>query len=1485
MHFPEEGLKEKEGQGEREGPKEKKAQEEKRYDIFINYNSRDALAVEVLVGRLESQGLQCFRDVWETVPGRGVVPQLLEGLVRSRVVVVFIGRQAIGPWQAREVLSALQERLEGKCLLPVFFPGFPPEEREKLSEFLKSPTQVLFRQHLDEKLPFEQLLKAIEGELKKQTPGRVFVESQRELPRRELKNPYKGLNKFLEKDSDCFFGRQKATREIIEDIERAATSPERVRLFILTGVSGSGKSSLARAGVMAGLRKKWGEEWQYATVGNPGREPLYELALQMPSAEKFEEALLGDKRALDKHICKRMPDTEDGKFVLLIDQFEEIFTLCREDKQRRALLNNLLFASSKDNGKCIVVLTLRNEFLQHFVDMVEEEACNGKAYVCRRSSVPSVGMSRSELREAILGPAHLMGVGYNAALLDGLLEDASVLQEEAEAREGILPLLQVALEELWPYRNPNHIEYDAYKETGGIRGALGKRADDIYGGLNEEERGIAQYIFLNLLRMNPNAPETRQRVRVNELTVQGKEKAAVESVVERLVDGRLLLSDKGEVEIIHEALIHHWSILREWVESSQEGIKRKQQIEDRAKFWQSGEGDLLTGKALASALEWVEEDNNSPAPLGLNTKAREFLEDSKKRQEEERRKENTQLRRQRVAYAVFSAFMTVLATIAAFMWHESNQQRIRADQQRAVAQARRLASSSLLEQNKRVDLSLLLAVASIQEMEATHNPALAESEGALLRTLQLHPQLGSYLHGHTGDVKSLAFSPDGRLLASASWETNFILWDLEKRQALAILSGHKRWVNHLSFSPDGSLLASASADKTIILWEVKEQKALATLRGHEAGVDSVAFSPDGKLLVSFSADKTIILWDVNEQKALTTLRGHEAEILHVAFSPDGKLLASASSDKTVILWDVNERQALKTLHGHDGAVTHLAFSPNGKLLASASDASNNKIILWNLEKQEALATLHGHNEWVTHLAFSPDGSLLASSSYDKTVVLWDLPKQQVLTTLRGHKGWVLHLAFNPAGNLLASASNDQTIILWDLQKHQALATLPGHDGWFPQLFSPDGSLLASTGGGKIILWNVKEQQTLATLRGHDSLVTHLSFSPDGNLLASVGNNQTIILWEVKEQKVLTTLREHHTWISHLSFSPDGNLLASASVDETITLWALNTQQTVATLRGDVGPSIHVSFSPDGRFLASANHRSTITLWDLNTYQAVATLRGRNWVFNPDGHLLAAANDDKTIVLWELNTHQPLATFSGHKEPVERLSFSPDGSLLASASKTIVLWDLNSHQPLTTLRGHDDSVSHLAFSPDGSLLVSASYDKTIILWNLKTHQPVATLRGHEDWVFSPDGRFLASASNEHTLVLWDLKTQQAFATLRGHSDKIQHLSFSPDESHLLVSASDDRTIILWDVKQQQALAIFHEHLHPVNHLSFSPDGKLLASASYDRTLKLWDTSRDSWRARARTIANRNMTLEEWRTHMGERPYRKIFEDLPGPAEVP
>jgi WD40 repeat protein len=608
----------------------------------------------------------------------------------------------------------------------------------------------------------------------------------------------------------------------------------------------------------------------------------------------------------------------------------------------------------------------------------------------------------------------------------------------------------------------------------------------------------------------------------------------------------------------------------------------------------------------------------------------------------------------------------------------------------------------------------------------------------------------------------------------------------------------------------------------------------AFLRGHKDPVSSVCFSPDGKLLASGSSDSTIILWDVaTRQRVGEPLTGHKSWVYSVCFSPDGKLLASGSWDDTIILWDVATRQPVgEPLTGHKDDVYSVCFSPDGKLLASGSGGilTEGTIILWDVATGQRVGEpLTGHKDDVYSVCFSPDSKLLASGSVHSTIILWDVATgQRVGEPLTGHKSGVFSVCFSPDGKLLASGSGGNTIILWDV----------------------------ATG-----------QRVGEPLTGHKDDVRSVCFSPDGKLLASGSWDDAIILWDVAtRQRVGEPLTGHKYDVSSVCFSPDGKLLASGS--------------------GGIGTG------------------GTIILWDVATGQRVGEpLTGhkddvRSVCFSPDSKLLASGSRDRTIILWDVATRQRVGEpLTGHKSYVSSVCFSPDGKLLASRSSdnTIILWDVATGQragePLT---GHTDSVLSVCFSPDGKLLASRSSDSTIILWDVSRGQRVGgPLTGHKYDVysvcFSPDGKLLASGSGgiltEGTIILWDVATgQRVGEPLTGHKDDLLSVCFSPD-SKLLASGSKDNTIILWDVATGQRVGEpLTGHKDDVYSVCFSPDGKLLASGSWDDAIILWDVDLESWKDRARRIANRNLTRAEWKQYLGDEPYRKTSPDLPVPDQA-
>ncbi|MBE7552121.1 MAG: AAA family ATPase [Anaerolineales bacterium] len=586
-----------------------------------------------------------------------------------------------------------------------------------------------------------------------------------------------------------------------------------------------------------------------------------------------------------------------------------------------------------------------------------------------------------------------------------------------------------------------------------------------------------------------------------------------------------------------------------------------------------------------------------------------------------------------------------------------------------------------------------------------------------------------------GPTFSVAFSPDGKVLAAGTAEGQVRLWRVADGQPLLTCEGHLGAVWSVAFSPDGRLLASGSPDGTVRLWEVNTGHTLKTLAGHTHQVWSVAFSPDGRLLVSGSNDQTVRLWEVSTGQSLKTLAGHTHQVRSVAFSPDGRLLASGSFDHTVRLWDVPTGQSLKTLAGHANPVRSVAFSPDGRLLASGSN--DQTVRLWDVNTGQSLKTLSGHTHQVSSVVFSPDGRLLASGSEDQTVRLWEVPTGQSLKTLSGHTHWVSSLVFSPDGRLLASSSNDQTVRLWEVPTGQNLKALSGYTNW---------------------VWSV-------------------AFSPDGRFLAGGCFDHTVGLWEAATGQSLKTLAGHTDWVSSVAFNPDGRLLASGCFDHTVGLWDVNTGQSLETLVGHTNPVWSVAFSSDGRLLASGSNDKTVGLWDVNTGQSLKTLSGhthpvRSVAFSPDDRLLASGSQDQTVRLWEVYTGQSLKTLSGHTHPVSSVAFSPDGHLLASGSEdqAVRLWEVPTGQSLKTLVGHTHPVSSVAFSPDGRLLASGSFDQTVRLWDLRhTGQNLKTLSGHTNWVwsvaFSPDGRLLVSGSADATIKLWDVQSGDCLKTLQ------------------------------------------------------------------------------------------------------------------------
>jgi WD40 repeat protein/uncharacterized caspase-like protein len=602
---------------------------------------------------------------------------------------------------------------------------------------------------------------------------------------------------------------------------------------------------------------------------------------------------------------------------------------------------------------------------------------------------------------------------------------------------------------------------------------------------------------------------------------------------------------------------------------------------------------------------------------------------------------------------------------------------------------------------------------------------------------------------------------------------------------LVVQRGHADLITALAFSPDGKILASGGTDTTVKLWETASGQELRTLSGHLNQVDAVAFSPDGKTLASGSADDTVKLWDVANGQELRTLSGHSSFVHAVAFSPDGRTLVSGSRDGTVKLWDIASGRELRTLTGHSSAVEAVAFSPNGKTLASGS--KDDTVKLWDIASGNELRTLH--SGWVNAVTFSPDGRTLASGSWDGTVMLWDIASGQELRTVSRHSSPVISVIFSHDGKKLASGSWDDTAKVWEVASGQELSTLTGHSTSADRVaFSPDGKTFAAgSHGGTAKLWDIASGQELLTLTGHSDGVLSVAFSPDQRILSSGGEDGTIKLWNTASGQELRTLSEHFQTVETVAFSPDGHTLALGSHDATIRLWDVASGRELRKLSSNSGWVETVAFCSDDKTLASASRYGTVKLWDVASGQALHTLTlpfstGYTFAFSPDCKALASAfsnlsmlpaSPDKTIKLWDVAGGNELHTLSGHSGEVGAVAFSPDGKTLASTSSDgIKLWDVASGNELLTLSEHSGEAGTIAFSPDGRTL-AWGIDSTVGLWGISGGEALRRLSGHSSPVdtvaFSPDGKMLGSGGEDGTIKLWRVTDGALLATLTSFSD--------------------------------------------------------------------------------------------------------------------
>ncbi len=1167
--------------------------------------------------------------------------------------------------------------------------------------------------------------------------------------------PYKGLEVFEEADAELFFGRERLVEYLLNRVKESRT-------VFITGPSGSGKSSLVRAGLLhtlrqGGLTTLHSERWLYETM-KPGREPLKELAsafsrLKGPDLADYFLAHTNEIEVLNKCVESVLSGSKTQRFVLFVDQFEEIFSPAIQEQERLAFLDMLAQAGTVENGRIIVLFAMRSDFLSNCAPYSQ---LNG---LINQSRLFQVGaMQSEELVAAIALPAKQVGLPIEDELIARIINDM-------KGEPGALPLMQFALKDLFDSQQARGdvigLQLEDYLGQGGIQKSLARHADTSLATLDEHQQKLARSIFSGLIETDRGTQETRRTALFEELVPANTKSEEVLTVVQRLADARLIITDeqagKDTVTISHEKLIEAWPWLKKLVDENHDAIALQNEIKDDAKEWDDHQRDpsyLYIGARLANAREKMEARKLVLSDLaqiyidtGIEMELARHREEERRRQKElddayklaetEARRAEEQAHaakrlRQRAIYLTVALAASLLAVGLAVFFG------IQAKQQAKISRARDLAATSITALDLDPDLSMHLAMQSINEMDTP------QGEDALRRAI-LAPPVEQALVGHTGAVYSVAYDGEGKRLVTGSEDGTARIWDTITGDELISLRGHRAAVYGVAFSPNGQLVATASADQTVRLWDANTGQQLRSLEKHSAAVNSVAFSPDGGYLVTASDDKTVRVWKVADGSEVYALDGHTAAVRCAVFSPNGQLIATGGDDQTINFWDARTGRLTNSISNGSENVNTIAFSPDSSYILF--DWAYNAY-RWDILNGASVSRYFGGHTWyLTSVAFSPsDGNQVVTASRDHTVRLWDTATGNQIEILRGQGGTIYSVAFDPGGEHLATASEDHTVRIWNLGE------------WHRRVLSePGGYVLES------------------------------AYSPDGHEIATSGSDGIIRIWDAATGHQLNEWEYPGYVANRIHFSPDNQTIITASDDETWGIWEATTGQEL--FRSD----------PIGSIVSDARFSSDGT-------QILTTQRD-----NRD-------NQNNVGIVWDAKTEQPLVQLQGHSTGLWTGSFSPDGRLAvtASADRTARVWDVKTGEQLQILTGHNDLVTSAAFSSDGKRIVTTSVDTTARIWDTETGQLLLVLQGHTlevtDAAFSPTDPYVATVSRDHTVILWNANTGDELIQLFGNNKDIFRVGFSPDGKHLITSGLDG-TARIYPVHFEDVLTLARTLLSP------------------------------------------------------------------------
>jgi len=1157
--------------------------------------------------------------------------------------------------------------------------------------------------------------------------------------------PYRGLGAFRELDADFFCGRDDFVDRVLLSVKRQPV------VAVIIGSSGSGKSSAVFAGLIPRLRRTG--DWLIAAF-RPGPRPLTALAGAMVGllepdlsetdrlvqAQKLATALeLGElplgnaaRRALEK-------DPPTTHLLLVVDQAEELYTLCPDPDMQRRFLDVLLDAVAGDaphgNHDVVLLVALRADFMglalayRPFADTLQD------------SSLLMGPMSRAELRTAIEQPAARQGAAFEAGLVERLLDDVG-------HEPGNLPMLEFALTLLWDEQVNGVLTHDGYEQIGRVDGALARYADNVITDLDPAEEARARHVFTQLVRPGEGTEDTRRVASRTELS------AADWQLVQFLADKRLVVTGHGVagedvVEVVHEALIQHWDQLQAWLETDRAFRTWQEGLRVALREWEAAnrdEGALLRGSPLTRAEQWQQE-----RPGELSDSERDYIAAGVRLRD--RVSADRERRRNRVTAALAAGLIVAVALVAVALISRANAQR-----EAAVNRSLVLASAAAdAFQGGDGDLALALALESVAiEDPPSEAPRTLADVGLGIGTRTV-------LEGHSHAVSGAALSADGDHALSGSCAEvapdgtcsngELILWDVSTGTEIARLEGHTGWVHDVAFGPSGDVALSASDDGTLLVWDITTLEPIRQLTADRAGIRAAAISADGTTALSGSNQGSLTVWNLATGEPIQNITGHDGPITQAIFGPGdvagsaGPTALTASADSTIVLWDLETGARIRTFTGHAGAVTDVAAHPDGtRILSTGEDLT---LRMWDIETATQTHE-QGFGFDLASIAITPDGRTAVFSA-KTSIYLWDIGRFQEIDQLAGHavdetqQSSVNAIAISRDGQLALSAGSDGSVRIWNLSGQlvsRYFAT--GGDDIDAIALSPDGTLLLAGMGkgelanGGLVVWDVQRAEALrrfgdaeiginpGCVAYHPTAARALACSADPS---GATGDTSLVLWDIAAGEEVRRFEGHASLVRAVAFLPDGDraLAGSQSVGGNLVgdliLWDLETGEKIRAY--DVTHDIaDIAVTSDGgRALTGSVTGAAVILWDIETGDQIRRLQGHNVpvlnvAFGPRDELAFASAVDGRVLAWDVATGEIVRRFESNEAGGFALDVSPDGRfvLYGSAGGALTLWDFDTGEVVQRFVAHSDFVFDVVFHPDGRRAYTAGIGGKLIEWS-------------------------------------------------------------------------------------------------------------------------------------------------------------------------